>query len=280
MSASPDDGSRFAIASDLLADEGAGGWANLGCWPTDGREAGYVEACRELALRVGKAAALTAGDRVLDVGCGRGASLHLWPQAFAVQAVTGIEHQLACVEAIRAQPPAALAGMHAGRFDRLPLPDGVPAHGFDAVVCVDAAYHADSLAGFAAHAAAGLRTGGRLAFTTLTLAPAGEAASGWQRRRLRTLLALAGVPAASLAAPTALADDLTRQGFANVGISHLNAEVLGGFAAFAARRGPALPWYRRLSPGWRKISLSADFCRYLQRSGLVDYSLVQATYIG
>ncbi|MEL0027145.1 MAG: class I SAM-dependent methyltransferase, partial [Perlucidibaca sp.] len=109
---------------------------------------------RELACRVGTAAGLSLGDRVLDLACGRGASLRLWPEAFFVAAVTGLEHQLACVESVRRAQPARLDGIHHGRFDRLPMPAGMVAGSFDAVVCVDAAYHADSLVAFATHAAA------------------------------------------------------------------------------------------------------------------------------
>lgn len=270
----------FAIASDLLDDRGADGWSNLGCWPVDAPGIGYREACRQLALRVGAAAGLTAGDAVIDLGCGRGASLALWSEAFGVRQVTGLERQPDCVAAIRAGALPPLPAIHVGRFDRLPLPAGLPLQAFDAALCVDAAYHADSLTAFAACAGATLKPGGRLAFTTLTLSAAGAALPGWPRRRLLALLALAGIPAASVRAAPLLTAELARTGFAAITVTTLDTEVLAGFAAWVAQRRSRLDWRQRLTPGWRKISLTARLCHYLHASGLVHYSLIQATCNG
>lgn len=277
----------FAIASDLLADQGAEGWSNLGCWPDGTGSSGvsapgisYPEACRQLALRVGEAAGLAAADVVLDFGCGRGASLALWPQAFAVTQVSALERQADCVAAIRQRKLPALQAIAVGRFDRLPLPAGLPEHAFDAALCVDAAYHADSPAAFAACAAAALKPGGRLAFTTLTLSAQGAALTGWPRRRLLTLLALAGIPADSVLSGHDLAATLTSAGYSAVGMKTLDADVLAGFAVFVAGRRHQLSWWQRQSPGWRKISLTARLCGFLQGSGLMHYSLVWATCSG
>ena len=49
-------------------------WTNLGFWPG---ASGYVEAARALAMHVGQAAQLRAGDVVADYACGYGDSLRL-----------------------------------------------------------------------------------------------------------------------------------------------------------------------------------------------------------
>lgn len=133
-----DTGAAFTIAIELLAEQPAAlTWSNLGYWA---QTSDYVEACRQLALLVGTAAQLVPDTKVLDLACGHGASLALWPQAFGVQHVTAIELRGDCIDAIQAAAPPALQAIHQASFDSLPLPDALPAHTFDAVLCVDAAY--------------------------------------------------------------------------------------------------------------------------------------------
>lgn len=268
-----DDGRQFAIATALLSGrQEVLAWSSLGCWAHASQ---HADACRELALLHGRAAGLTAGDHVLDLGCGHGASLALWPEVFAVGAVSALEWQADCVAAIRAAAPAALRAVHHARFDRLPLPPGL-ADQVDHVLCVDAAYHADSLDDFLAVAAAALKDGGSLAFSTLLQAEALAQLPAWRQRLLQRLLALAGIPAASIVSLAALRAALARQGFEEVAIRHLDADVLGGFADFVLRRRQELGWRQRLSPGWAKIELTAAFCRHLQRGGELHYSLIRA----
>lgn len=261
--------SDFAIAVELLADRPVPlAWANLGDWSTATH---YTDACRDLAQRVGTSAALCSDDRVLDLACGHGASLALWPAAFGVRRVCGLEFQSRCVERIRAQAPAALERVVPGRFDTLPSPFAGQA--FDAVVCVDAAYHARSLADFAAFAAQHLRVQGRFAFTTL-LAPEHTPPSPL----MRLVLARAGIPAASVLPGTALPAVLAAQGFSDIRVESLDAAVLQGFATFVPRRRREISWRQRASAGWLKIEATARLCRSVHASGTLHYALVGATY--
>lgn len=261
----------FAIPVDLLSDDDAPlAWANLGDWSA---ASDYVQACRQLALRVGTAAALRPHDRVLDLACGEGASLCLWPEAFGVTHVTGLEYQARCVERIRQHAPAGLEAIVQGRFDEWPAPAALPAQAFDAVLCVDAAYHATSLAAFAAFAAPLLRPQGRLAFTTLLAAAPGRRGRCSPQR---LALARAGISAASVLTSTELQATLAQQGFSDTTVQLLDAEVLQGFADFVSRRGAELPWRRKAGAGWLKIQATAWLCRQVSRSGSLHYGLVSA----
>ena len=149
MNAVPRGQQKFEIALELLSDHPATpAWGNLGDWTATTE---YGQACRQLALRVGQAAKLQPQDHVLDLACGDGASLQLWPEVFGVRHVTGLEYRARCVDSIRRQAPACLDAIVQGRFDVLPAPAELPSRGFDAALCVDAAYHAASLDAFAAY---------------------------------------------------------------------------------------------------------------------------------
>lgn len=267
------DGREFAIDGALLADY-AGGWRNLGLWPLAPQEnaarADYRHAAAALARTVGEAAALTAGDSVLEFACGHGAGLALWREEFGVAEAIGMDCQRDCIAAL----PAG-QGVY-GRFDVLPLPDGIGAGSHDAVLCVDAAYHATSLAAFAAVAASALRPGGRLAFTTLMASDRLADKPASRRRGLLHLLAAAKIPAESLADAATLRATLASTGFTDIRVQQLDAAVLTGFAKYIERRTRELPWRSRLRPAWFKIRLTAALCRQVQAQGLLHYVLVSA----
>lgn len=268
----------FDIASALLGEADAGRhWANLGLWGpgshTHDRDS-YTEACRELARQTGEAARLAPGQRVLDLACGNGASLALWPAVFGVAETVGLEWQAACIRRIRQVPPATLGGLHHARFDVLPLPPDLSASSFDAVVCVDAAYHARSLPDFAAFAARALRPGGRLAFNTL-LRP--ESLTGFRYRFWQGLLTQAGIPSGSFLPEAELRGALIAKGFTGITVMPQSEAVLAGFAAFVAARRSVLSWRQRRQPGWRKIAATAWLCRQLYQRRAAHYALVSCT---
>lgn len=248
-----------------------GTWGNLGLWPAPD----YAHACAALARLLGHAAGLQPGARVLGVGCGAGDELLLWAQEFGAAQVLGLEPDPALAAAasrfagpgveVRTLPWWALAS-HTG-----------PAESFDAVVCVDAAYHFSPRPAFLAAAWRALRPGGRLAFTDLVRDPpapgAGEWGDGpadslvgglgghpgghrggrWAERLARRLAGgiasagrglalraagrLAGVHHADLLEAQAAAARLARAGFTAVQVERLDEAVLDGFAGFARRQG-------------------------------------------
>ena len=275
----------FAIAHTLLdAAMPWPAWTNLGCWqrPDGSPLTLYAEAAEQLAVRVGAAAITAPGQCVVDLGCGHGASLLLWQRQFAAAQIIGIELQQRCVEGWqqRDQPVAGIS-LHQGRFDQLPLPENIaallPAAGCDAVVCVDAAYHADSLGAFAAVAQKLLRAQGRLAFTTV-LRPARTSLGGQLKQRLMTRLS--GIPPASFASADELERTLTRLGFDGIRIEYLDSEVLQGFADFVKRRSAELPTAQRRSLAWLKIAATGALCEHWFRRQEARYVLVSAMHTG
>lgn len=230
----------FAVATPLLG--GQGRWQNLGLWPART----YDEACERLARRVGEAAALRPGDRVLDLGAGAGASLDLWRASFFADPLGLDPYPRAERPDLIAAP--ALIGRH--------LAVRGP---FDAIVSVDAAYHFAPLGAWLRAAHEELRPGGRLAFTTLAAGPPWS----WLGR-------LADMPSGALVPRSRLIAHLDEAGLEDVHLEDLSHEVLDGFADHVASLG------RRRGPGWAKISLTARLSRRGASSGALAYLLVSA----
>lgn len=260
-------GREFFIDGSLLADD-SGGWRNLGDWSATIH---YREAAEALAVRVGMAADLKNGMSVLDLACGYGASLLLWQRKFGVTYVACLELQGACIQAMQAlsAPTCTIAQ---GRFDQLPLPEPLTQTPFDAVVCIDAAYHARSLRALAAVANSALRDGGRIAFTTLAINEKRDALPLGLSLALRG----AGIHRASLLTATGITSTLEREGFQNISVEPIGESVLAGFAHYVTHREQALSWRQRISPGWLKIKATGRLCDYLAKSGHLNYVLVHA----
>ncbi|MBT9487523.1 MAG: class I SAM-dependent methyltransferase [Rubrivivax sp.] len=233
-------------------------WGNLGLWPAhpDADAADYANACRALALRVGEAAALGPGQTVLSLACGAGDELALWVAAFSVAQATGCEIDPAA---------RALAQQTAGPGCSVTAtpPEGL----FDAVLCVDAAYHFSPRAAWLAETWARLKPGGRLAFTDLVL-------DGRRSMLLRGAARLCGVPAGDLCGTATRAAQLLAAGFTAVQHQRLDAEVLDGFAAFAHRQRRHIG-RQAWGPGWRRVAITAALIPPCRAAGL-GYALWSA----
>lgn len=259
---------RRPAAGDESACLHAGGraaaWGNLGLWRSPADD--YAGACEALARALGEAAALRPGDRVLSLACGAGEELRLWRRDFGAGELVGIEADagLARAAAMRVPDAVVLAG------SALALLPGL-ARRFDAVLCVDAAYHLGPRPALYAHVARVLVPGGRFACTDLVLdrVPSPLLAAAGR---------LAGVPVGELADLPAGRARLQAAGFADVVATRMDEPVLGGFVRFVAAQGRRCGW-RAWQPGWRRVALTAPLVGPCRRAGL-GYALFAATWPG
>jgi SAM-dependent methyltransferase len=209
-----------------------GSWRNLGLWPAPD----YAAACTALARRVGAAAGLGRGQRALSLASGAGDELALWRGEFGVAEAIGTERGTG------APPPGP----------------------FEAVVCVDAAYHFSPRAAFLSDAFGRLAPSGRLAFTDLTLA----GRSGWV---IRGAARVCGLAAAEIVPLAQRSRQLRAAGFVDVVAEPLDEAVLEGFAAFVAAQRSRVG----SGPGARRAVVTAALIPPCRRAGL-GYALFSA----
>lgn len=260
-----------ALQRRLLHQGGTPGhWGNLGLWhdaPAGQPPLDYAAACRALALAVGRAAGLQPGHRVLSLACGAGDELLMWAGEGAVAQVLGVDIDPGATALARQRtahlpqvqvlchPATALAGLAAA--------DGP----FDAIVCVDAAYHLAPRRAWLAAMRQRLRPGGRLAYGDLTLA-------GRASPLLRAAARLCGVPADDLLPLPAQVQRLQALGFADVQAQALDEAVLGGFHHFV-RQQAAAHRLRAWQAGWRAVATTAALIPPCRAAGL-GYALLSA----
>jgi cyclopropane fatty-acyl-phospholipid synthase-like methyltransferase len=255
----------------LLAGPGGDArWYNLGFWH-DTRD--YTAACVAMARLHGRTANLLPGQAVLELGCGRGAALSIWRNEFGLKRISALDMRAQCVSSLERHQPAPAEPIVQGRFDR-PLPAILARQRYDAVVCIDAAYHATSLPEFAACASSVLRAGGILVFSTLT--DTGTGAARWRTRLRDAALRLAGVPAESIMTQPALQSVLQQHGLVEIEIRDIGAHVFAGFHAWVCRRHRELTARQRTSLAWTRIRITAWLCQYVAHHMLLDYVLVSA----
>lgn len=271
-------------------------WRNLGLWPPDG-SGGYAAACSAMAERVGDMAGVGASTRaVLDVGCGAGESLRIW-SARGAALVVGVDAAppVDCSSAVECCDAAGVGALAAARGER-----------FDAVVCVDAAYHfAPSRAAFFAAASSALSegspagcpaglllpsllkppiphpVGGRIGLADVlgsSVDAGGDVRRASRGLARRAIAALMRVPAANLCDAAQYEAMLASAGFVDVTVEPATERVVGGFARFAARHARSSFDSPPDRPGWSWSSvaragaaLSAAF-----RHGQLEYVFVSA----
>lgn len=269
----------FEIAGQLLAGTaGDWRWNNLGDWQT---ATTYEHACRDLARRHAVMAGLSAQDRLLELACGYGASLELWRDQFQVGQITALEYRQRCVDVIQqasANTNQATTGkieVRQGRFDQ-PLPAALAQQAFDTVLCIDAAYHATSLAAFLDTASTALRPNGVLCFSTLMWTDAAAKKSDLQVKVCQKLLQLANIPAASVLNPAEISSLFDQSSWTGVQIQPIEQHVFLGFANWVQQQHLQLTYRQRYSMAWQKIRATARLCAWLHQNALLHYVMIRA----
>jgi SAM-dependent methyltransferase len=229
-------------------------WCNLGLW----RNAiTFRSACADLARLLGHAADLSAGDEVLDVGVGYGDQVILWLNEFHVKRVVAVESSPTVAAAARAalvdRPAASVVHADACKLSSTALTSA--AASFDAVLCLDCAYHFSTRSSFVAAAMPLLRPAGR--FAAIDLLPTDlrhNCGFGWLAQRLVALAV--GIPWSNLYDQAAYATMLRDCGLVDVRIRPVDGMVFAPLATYAAEQKRRLRASGDLS--WREgVLLSA-----------------------
>jgi len=186
------------------------GYFNFGYWGEGARS--QREACDALVDQlVGRIAG--KGGRVLDVACGLGASTRRLAQTFAKDMITGINISEAQVADARGRVSGP--AFHVMNATKLDFPD----NHFDAVVCVEAAFHFDTRDKFLAEAHRVLKPGGSLVLSDILF-----------RTFSKALSETSQVPRPNLVASIAeYRRRLSNAGFVAIDIQDATGACLGGF---------------------------------------------------
>lgn len=255
---------KYAINSRYLGDDRILAWSNLGYW--DEHCTSYVQACQALADCLAQAVQLAPQDRLLDLGCGQGASLKHWQQHYQVSDLTAVELQAACIEKIQQQLKSCptLYRMSFLQLHQLKLDQK-----FDVILCIDAAYHSP-LNAFLSSVQTVLAQGGRLGFHYLALSEQFEHLNIRQQRYYRYLLKAADVDLSQLQTISALKQSLSSAGLEQIKIEDLSQPVFAGFAKYIQQLKLKKD-QGKFNIDYFKISLTAQLCQQLYQKGMLRY---------
>ena len=284
---------KWDIDTSLLTPKGSL-WSNLGAWtppstillsprPSEYLDlfpptTDYPQACKNLAHLIGHGAGLGPGMRILELACGYGASIEFWTKQFGITSVDVMDIRPECLSAIKERNPPGLGFCLTGSADDLELfltPKGpLQPQNYDAVVCVDAAYHFSRLPAVFAAASKLLKPHGRLVWTSF-IDTHGQRPVFLRRK----LLSVASIPPRAILTQKELLNHLTEQNLSLETLVPLNSEVLGGFAKHVQRRSHEVHPGAKLSPAWWKISATGLAGAQLCKSGFLEYSLIGAVKV-
>ena len=245
-------------------------WNNLGYWA---KAIDYGQACQDLAYLHGQAAKLQEQQKILELACGYGAAFELWYKRFKVKQIDALDLRPHCIADIKEQAWPFVQQVSQGRFDS-PLDKAFYNQQYDAVLCIDAAYHAQSLTQFLEVVSSALKPTGYFAFSTLILADDYADYSLGQRAFAQSLLRMAHVSQHSVLSVEHIEKIAHQHQLENLQIQALNQHVFLGFANWIESRASQLSLKEKLSADWQKISLTAQWCRWLANNPLLEYVLI------
>ena len=259
---------KYAINAELLGDPSECAWTNLGYWFSE--SCTYPQACQSLAEHLANSIHLNSKDRVLDLGCGQGAALSLWKNQYNVQYIDAVDMQLDCVNNIIHTMPF-IHQAQCGSF--LNLKEMYFEFKFDAVLCIDAAYHSH-LNSFLSSVKSVLNSKARIGFHYLVLSDGYKNLNSFEKLKLAALLKSADIKLNTLNSYSDTQKLIERCGFEQIEMQNLSAAVLNGFAAYI-RKSKTIE-----SAAWSidrfKIQMTAKLCQKLYEGGLVDYVQISA----
>ena len=259
-------GHKYAIAAQCLGDDAALPWSNLGYWQQ--QHSNYPLAGQSLADHAAHAVQLKSSDRVLDLGCGQGASLLHWRNAYNIQQLSAVDLQAQCIANIQQHLPQVAS--YCGSFTQLQQLKFL--NKFDVVLCIDAAYHS-AVPAFLDSVSSALHRNGRLVFHYLMWADCWAHCAKSQRLYYRYLLKTADVTWQHVMSRQQLSQSLAEHGFDDIVIEDISEAVLQGFAQYRAAQ---VTEKKHFDLAQLKIELTAKLCRKLYNDGLVRYVQVSA----
>lgn len=266
---------KYAINSKMLGDDRQIAWSNLGYWIRP--HCSYPQACQGLAERLADSVNLTSNDRVLDLGCGQGASLLLWKDKYRVQHIEAVELQPECVAQIQ-QNLKAIAHVRCDSF--LNLKENDFEFKFDVILCVDAAYHC-AIDSFLNVISRFLNSNGRVAFHSLMLSDKFHSLNSFKKLKYTALLKCADIKLSSLKTKQETMMLFEQANYKSIRIENLSEPVLMGFSNYIQQQKKAKPQINACgSEGHRldqfKIEMTAALCHKLAVEGYIEYIQISA----
>jgi len=207
---------RTMVGSNQRRYYGDSGFYNLGYWnaqTTTQRQASELLVDRLVEKIPNKK------GRILDVACGLGASTRRLSETYSPENITGINISAAQITAaVKRAPGCTFHRMDATQLD---FPDAY----FDAVICVEAAFHFDTREAFIREALRVLRPGGILVISDILF-----------RRFVALFAKHSQVPPANLVPDIATYEArLAAAGFEEIAVEDVTKASVGGFRHHLSR---------------------------------------------